>query len=195
MPILQKQVFTAFCFIYHTFSEVIHDKNLNMCNDLQRVLIMGNSGSGKSWLAARISEFKKLPVTDLDTLYWEQDGYGRAREKTEVLKDVLAIANKERWIIEGVYGWIADQVSYYASHVIWLTPKPSEYVENIEVRGIRNNGSVEDYKALLEWASLYEIRTGSSSYEGHLSVFSKVSPENQIKLAGREDINQFLTQL
>ncbi|RAU33570.1 adenylate kinase [Pantoea sp. RIT413] len=195
MPILQKQVFTTFCFIYHTFSEVINNKSINMCNDLQRVLIMGNSGSGKSWLAARISEFKTLPVTDLDTLYWEQDGYGRAREKTEVIKDVLAIANKERWIIEGVYGWIADQVSYYASHVIWLTPKPSECVENIEVRGIRNNGSVEDYKALLEWASLYEIRTGSSSYEGHLTVFSKVSPENQIKLASREDINQFLTQL
>ena len=166
-----------------------------MCNDLQRVLIMGNSGSGKSWLAARISEFKTLPVTDLDTLYWEQDGYGRAREKTEVIKDVLAIANKERWIIEGVYGWIADQVSYYASHVIWLTPKPCESVETIQGSGIRNNGSVKDYKALLEWASLYEIRTGSSSYEGHLSVFSKVSPENQIKLASREDINQFLTQL
>lgn len=47
-----------------------------MCNDLQRVLIMGNSGSGKSWLAARISEFKTLPVTDLDTLYWEQEVTG-----------------------------------------------------------------------------------------------------------------------
>lgn len=85
--------------------------------------------------------------------------------------------------------------SLYTLHVIWLTPKPSECFENIKVRGIRNNGSVEDYKALLEWASLYEIRTGSSSYEGHLSVFSKVSPENQIKLASRKDIHQFLTQL
>jgi len=174
---------------------MIHDRNLNMCNELERVLIMGNSGSGKSWLAARISEFKKLPVTDLDTLYWEQDGYGRAREKAEVLKDVLAIANKQLWVIEGVYGWIADQVSLYASHVIWLTPKPGECVENIKVRGVRNNGTVEDYEALLEWASLYEIRTGSSSYEGHLSVFSKVSPGNKIKLASRKDIHQFLTQL
>jgi len=75
---------------------MIHDRNLNMCNELERVLIMGNSGSGKSWLATRISEINKLPVTDLDTLYWEQDGYGRAREKAEVLKDVLAIANKQR---------------------------------------------------------------------------------------------------
>lgn len=166
-----------------------------MSNELKRVLIMGNSGSGKSWLASRISEFNNLPVTDLDTLNWEQEGYGRAREKSDVLNDVLAIVGKERWIIEGVYGWIADKIVLYASHVIWLTPDPAECVENIKARGIRNNGSIEDFTALLEWASSYEKRTGSSSYGGHFSVFSKVSPESQIRLTRREDILNFLTQL
>lgn len=165
-----------------------------MSNALQRVLIMGNSGAGKSWLAARISELKNLPVTDLDTLYWEQDGYGTAREKSEVLKDVLAIANNDRWIIEGVYGWVAEHVSLYASHVIWLTPEPAECVENIKARGIRNKGSVEDFSTLLEWASLYEKRAGSSSYQGHLSVFSNISPERQIRLSSREDMRSFLAQ-
>lgn len=166
-----------------------------MNNKLQRVLIIGNSGSGKSWLAARLSELENLPVTDLDTLYWEPEGYGVAREKADVLNDVLAVAGKERWILEGVYGWIADKVALYASHVIWLTLEPAECVENIKVRGIRNHGSVEDFTALLEWASLYEKRTGPSSYEGHLSVFSKVNPERQIMLASREDMHKFLTQL
>lgn len=166
-----------------------------MTNELQRVLIMGNSGSGKSWLAARISELKNLPATDLDTLYWEHEGYGRAREKSDVMNDVLAIAVKERWIIEGVYGWIADNVALYASHVIWLTPDPAECVGNIKVRGIRNNGSLADFTALLEWASSYGHRAGSSSYGGHLSVFSKVSTESQIRLTSREDMLKFLTQL
>ena len=31
---------------------------------------MGNIVSGKSWLAPRISEFKNLQATDLDTLKW-----------------------------------------------------------------------------------------------------------------------------
>lgn len=166
-----------------------------MRNDLQRVLIMGNSGSGKSWLAARLSAFNKLPVTDLDTLNWQQGGYGRARAKADVLNDVLAIAESERWIIEGVYGWIAEKVAAYASHVIWLTPEPAECVENITARGIRNSGSVEAFKALLEWASLYEKRTGMSSYQGHLSVFSQVSHSRQIRLSSRNDIDQFLTRL
>jgi len=176
-------------------SETVQDKNVNMSNGLQRVLIMGNSGSGKSWLATRISEINKLPVTDLDSLYWQQEGYGKAREKAEVLKDVLAIANNKHWIIEGVYGWIAERVTSYASHVIWLTPEPAECVENIKVRGMRNKGSVEDFSALLEWASLYEKRAGSSSYQGHLLVFSKTKSESRIRLSSREDMRSFLAQL
>ncbi len=165
-----------------------------MSNNVKRVLIMGNSGSGKSWLAARLSALTNLPVTDLDTLNWESEGYGKARKKADVLNDVQAIANQERWIIEGIYGWIAATVALYATQVIWLTPASAECVENIKVRGIRNNGSPEEFAALLEWASSYETRTGSSSYEGHLKVFSKVSPDSQIKLTSREEMHRFLIQ-
>ncbi|WP_437891254.1 hypothetical protein [Phytobacter sp. V91] len=128
-----------------------------MSNTLQRVLIMGNSGSGKSWLAARLSEKLNLPATDLDTLVWEPGGYGQSRPKADALNDVLSIANEERWIMEGIYGWIADRVISSTTHVIWLTLDPAECVENIKARGIRNNGSVADFAALLEWASLYEM--------------------------------------
>ncbi len=80
-----------------------------MRSDIQRVLIIGNSGSGKSWLAMRLAEKIALPVTDLDTLNWEPGGYGKARAKEAVLQDALAIARESRWIIEGVYGWIAEK--------------------------------------------------------------------------------------
>ncbi|MEZ3498614.1 hypothetical protein [Pantoea sp. KPR_PJ] len=166
-----------------------------MKKTLQRVLITGNSGSGKSWLAARLSQCKQLPVTDLDTLCWEPGGYSQARERTRVLHDVREIARQDRWIIEGVYGWIADHIAHCASHIIWLTPEPEECVENIHARGMRNMGTAADFAALLEWAALYEKRTGSSSYQGHLAVFSKFTPESQIRLASRDEIQQFLRQV
>lgn len=175
--------------------DTIPDMKPKMSNNLKRVLIMGNSGSGKSWLAARLSELTNLPVTDLDTLNWESAGYGKARKKVDVLNDVQAIANQDRWIIEGIYGWIAAPVALYATKVIWLTPDSNECVENIKARGIRNNGSPEEFAALLEWASSYETRTGSSSYEGHLKVFSKAPSESQVKLTSREDMHHFLLQL
>lgn len=175
--------------------DTIPDMKPKMSNNLKRVLIMGNSGSGKSWLAARLSELTNLPVTDLDTLNWGSAGYGKARKKVDVLNDVQAIANQDRWIIEGIYGWIAAPVALYATKVIWLTPDSNECVENIKARGIRNNGSPEEFAALLEWASSYETRTGSSSYEGHLKVFSKAPPESQVKLTSREDMHHFLLQL
>ena len=162
---------------------------------MQRLLIMGNSGSGKSWLAARLSARLHLPVTDLDALNWESGGYSRARPKAEVLCDVHQIAHQERWIMEGVYGWIAESVALYATRVIWLTPDSAECVENIRARGISNQGSAEDFAALLEWAALYDKRTGSSSYQGHFAVFSQLSPDRRIRLNSREETDRFLALL
>ena len=161
---------------------------------MQRILIIGNSGSGKSWFATRLAEKTSLPVTELDTLNWEPGGYGSAREKEAVLYDALTIAKKERWIIEGVYGWIADKVATYATHIIWLTPDPAECIENIKARGVRNHGSVADFTALLEWAEAYNTRTGSSSYQGHLTVYSQASPATRSRLSSRDEMNRFLSE-
>ncbi|MCR4457629.1 hypothetical protein [Pseudescherichia sp. L3] len=109
------------------------------------------------------------------------------------MQDALAIARESRWIIEGVYGWIAESVVAYATHIIWLTPAPTECVDNIKARGIRNSGSATDFAALLDWAAAYETRTGSSSYQGHLAVFAKASPAKQISLSSRDEMSQFLS--
>ena len=164
-----------------------------MHNDLQRVLIIGNSGSGKSWLARQLAEKFAIPATDLDNLNWEPGGYVKARAKEAVLKDALTIASDARWIMEGVYGWIADNVLPYATHIIWLTPAPAECVENIKARGVRNNGSAADFAALLEWSAAYETRAGSSSYQGHLAVFAKASSAQSIRLSSRDEMMSFLS--
>ena len=164
-----------------------------MRSDIQRVLIIGNSGSGKSWLARQLAEKIALPVTDLDNLNWEPGGYVKARAKEAVLQDALAIARETRWIMEGVYGWIADSVAAYATHIIWLTPAPAECVANIKARGVRNSGSAADFAALLEWAVAYETRTGSSCYQGHLAVFAKKGAAKRVRLSSRDEMNQFLS--
>jgi adenylate kinase family enzyme len=53
--------------------------------NLTRTLIIGNSGSGKSWLAQRLAEELRVPWVDLDSIHWLSDEYSIARPRADVL--------------------------------------------------------------------------------------------------------------
>jgi hypothetical protein len=40
--------------------------------------------------------------------HWEGDGYGQKRDEEDARDMVWEIASREFWIMEGVYGWLAD---------------------------------------------------------------------------------------
>lgn len=56
-----------------------------MDNDLTRTLIIGNSGSGKSWLAERIANRLGSVYVDLDLIHWLPGGYNAARPMDEAV--------------------------------------------------------------------------------------------------------------
>jgi hypothetical protein len=86
----------------------------------KRILIVGNSGSGKSALADHLAARMGLPAVDLDLLHWENDGYGAKRDE-EVAKRLTAdAAAAARWIIEGVFGWMARVALPRATALLWL---------------------------------------------------------------------------
>jgi adenylate kinase family enzyme len=68
--------------------------------DLTRTLIIGNSGSGKSWLAERLAGRLQIPWVDLDTLHWLSDEHSIARPRAEALGMARIAADEERWVIE-----------------------------------------------------------------------------------------------
>jgi hypothetical protein len=86
----------------------------------ERTVIIGNSGSGKSVFAERLAALNHVPVIDLDLLHWLDDGY-RIRREEEVAKCLVRdAAAAPRWIIEGVYGWLAEIALPRASALVWL---------------------------------------------------------------------------
>ncbi len=66
---------------------------------MQRVVVLGRGGAGKSILAAQLGAVTSLPVVELDRSFWLPDLIPMRREQwTEVQRELVA---GQRWILDG----------------------------------------------------------------------------------------------
>ncbi|QVN23562.1 hypothetical protein [Burkholderia pyrrocinia] len=98
--------------------------------DLNRTLVIGNPGSGKRWLANRIAAHISAACVDLDLIHWVPGGYNAARERADAIRLVRQAAGTDRWVIEGIYGWLVDEVKRDASVLIRRCIDEAECVAN-----------------------------------------------------------------
>ena len=68
---------------------------------MQRVLVMGSSGSGKSTFARRLSEMVGAPFVSLDALYWKPGWV--ASDNAEFGERVAEVAEQPQWVMDGNY--------------------------------------------------------------------------------------------
>ena len=66
---------------------------------MQRILIIGNAGSGKSTFAKKLARELNLPLVHLDKLYWT--GSWDHLDRDEFDRALQAELDKPRWIIDG----------------------------------------------------------------------------------------------
>jgi len=67
--------------------------------DHQRIVVLGNGGSGKTWLATRLADATGYPLLHLDRGMWQPGWIMRTSD--EVAAWTRAITIGDRWIIEG----------------------------------------------------------------------------------------------
>jgi len=68
----------------------------------KRIIIVGNSGSGKSYLSTKLSAITGLPLVHLDAVFWRPNWEKTPRDEwIEKQKEMLA---GREWIIDGNYG-------------------------------------------------------------------------------------------
>ena len=86
---------------------------------MRRVVILGNSGSGKSRLARALGVRLGLPVVHLDPLYYGPDwAHGDAEVFRRRVRDALA---GEAWIVDGAFlALVGDLTLPRAELVVWL---------------------------------------------------------------------------
>lgn len=69
---------------------------------MQRVLVVGAGGAGKSTFAVRLGQRTGLPVIHLDRLYWQPGWVEPGRAAWEAT--VARLVGAERWILDGNFG-------------------------------------------------------------------------------------------
>lgn len=85
---------------------------------MKRVVVFGTTGSGKSWLADRLSRRFGLRMVELDALFWGRDWQPAPLELFR-----YRVENEIRdgdWIVVGVYGQVRDLTWRAADTLIWL---------------------------------------------------------------------------
>ena len=131
-----------------------------------KIHIIGCSGTGKTYLARKLSKKYNIQHYDLDDIQWDNsaDGYGLkmpVNKREELLKQILS---QESWIIEGVYyAWVTE--SFQRADVIYVLDTPSYiYKYRIIMRFIKRKlgiekGKKETFKSvynLLKWTNKYQ---------------------------------------
>jgi adenylate kinase family enzyme len=86
---------------------------------MQRILVMGSSGSGKSTFARRLSLATGIPVVSLDAMFWKP-GW-KPSDDAAFGERVAETAHRQRWIMDGDYISYAGELRrQLADAVIWF---------------------------------------------------------------------------
>jgi adenylate kinase family enzyme len=85
---------------------------------MQRVLVMGSSGSGKSTFARQLANRTGLPFVSLDALYW-QPGWQPSEPEPFGVR-VKEAASAPGWVMDGNYTKFGELRRQRADTVIWF---------------------------------------------------------------------------
>ena len=150
-----------------------------------RVVIIGNSGSGKSHLAAQITQKDNRLVIALDDLFWLPGGFNQKRSAEEVRAQIATLQNKECWVVEGVFGDLAQQFFTNAELLIWLdmdwkTCRSSLIERGSETKQLDVIAAETAFGKLIAWASEYWTRSTPSSHAGHHKLVSEFAGATEV---------------
>ena len=124
---------------------------------MQRVSVVGTSGSGKSTVASSLARLLGAPFLELDSVYHQADW--EPLPASEYRARVTAAAEGKRWVIDGNYSTVRDIVWARADTVVFLDLPKRIVMRRIIARTLRRvAGRVELWNGNRErWRNLFAL--------------------------------------
>ena len=99
---------------------------------MEKIIVVGPSGSGKSYLSKRLSELLNIPLYHLDQIWWKEDKTHITRDEfDETLKFILS---KDKWIIDGDYSRTYEMRMEACDTIVFLNFPLEECLLGVESR-------------------------------------------------------------
>jgi adenylate kinase family enzyme len=143
-----------------------------------KLLVFGNSGSGKSTYARMLAEAHGLIHLDLDSIVWEPGQIAVQRSSDAIRASLEAfISRHARWVIEGCYGELIEAAAAHCDQLVFLNPGLDACLRNNLRRPWEPHkyASKPEQDAMLEqlqiWVVGYYSRDDAWSYAAHRRIF------------------------
>ena len=158
---------------------------------MQRFVVIGCPGSGKSTLSRELHNKTGIPLYHLDMMYWNADK--TTVERRVFLERLSRVLQKGEWIIDGNYSTTMELRIAACDTVIFL-----DYPTDLCLAGIRERrGKLRSDMPWIETEDDAEFIEFIKSYDEKqkprvLDLFEKYSEKNIIILKSREMADEFL---
>ena len=158
---------------------------------MQRIIVIGCPGSGKSRLSRALHNKTGIPLYHLDMMYWNADK--TTVEKSAFLERLSAVLEKDRWIIDGNYGSTMELRMAACDTVIFL-----DYPREVCLDGIKERrGKLRSDMPWIETEEDAEFIEFIKNYNEQqkpkvLELLEKYSDKNIVIFKSREEANAFL---
>jgi adenylate kinase family enzyme len=166
---------------------------------MKKIIIIGSSGAGKTWLAQKLRHLLKIKVFHLDRLFllsnWKKKAWDT---RIDILQNILL---EEQWIIEGTYRISSEFCLTEADTIIFLDLHPFLCLQRIIQRHIEcygrtrrdiPKGCTDRLTLLLMWRVLIFPWRGRRAFQQKLQY---CDTKRIIRLRSPKEIDEFLTQL
>jgi adenylate kinase family enzyme len=143
-----------------------------------KVLVFGNSGSGKSTYARTLATREGLAHLDLDSIVWEPGKVAVQRPRESVVAALKRFIDLQAaWVIKGCYGELIRATSAQCTLLVFLNPGIDACLANNLRRAWEPHkyASLELQNAMLgqlqQWVLEYYQLEDAWSYRAHREIF------------------------
>lgn len=169
---------------------------------MQRILIIGNAGSGKSTFAKQLAQKLQLPLVHLDKLFWQDNWKHISREEFDT--KLHTELKKEHWIIDGNYNRTLPHRLQHCDTVFYFDLPTTVCLWGITKRVFENYGKTRldmggnceerfDQQKLLLYRNVFAFNR--QHRKKYYEMLKKADHATVIVFRSRKQISHFLQKI